>query len=180
MPDKYCLKGGAESTNLAMSFQIEQLEIALREIDIPFLQNFDLLHNHNYYEQFELCAPIVNFSPTECITILQTHAKYQFLEDDCFIVCKPVILAVPEIHHTMRVYLDTSMFMSPKEDSRLFNSTLRRFKPYGFCFNCFSKDHIGKWCRQESEFGQPTFENNGQENELVKTFNSLDLWIANL
>ena len=41
MPDEYCLKGGAEQRHRAMRNQIEQLEIALRELDIPFLQNFD-------------------------------------------------------------------------------------------------------------------------------------------
>ncbi|KAM9926337.1 hypothetical protein OXX59_003300 [Metschnikowia pulcherrima] len=146
--DEYCLKGGAEKTHRAMRNQIEQLEIALRELDIPFLQNFDLLHNHNNYEQFELCVPYANFSPKVCSTILQSHFKDSFVGDEYFISSKPVISAVPESHHTMRVYLDMSKVREPRKANQDMDSKLLRFKPYGFCFNCFSENHTTKRCSE--------------------------------
>ncbi|KAM9907323.1 hypothetical protein OXX79_001028 [Metschnikowia pulcherrima] len=154
MPDEYCLKGGAEQRHRAMRNQIEQLEIALRELDIPFLQNFDLLHNHNNFEQFELCVSYANYSPKVCSTILQTRVIDSFVVDRCFIMSKPVISTVPKSHHSMRVYLDMSKVREPDKYNYFLNSTLERFKPYGFCFNCFSKDHTTNKCPEtKREFG---------------------------
>ena len=165
VPDEYCLEGGVKRTNKAMKYQIEQLEIALRELDIPFLQNFDLLHNHNNFEQFELCVPYARFSPEMCTAILQTHCNDRNVGDKCFIVSKPVILAVPKSHHSMRVYLDMSKVREPQGANQDMDSKLLRFKPLGFCFNCFSKAHTTNRCSETKRgFGQPTTDNNGQEN----------------
>ncbi|KAJ8145168.1 hypothetical protein OY671_001744 [Metschnikowia pulcherrima] len=76
----------------------------------------------------------------------------------------------------MRVYLDMSKVREPDKANQDMDSKLLRFKPLGFCFNCFSKAHTTNRCSETKRgFGQPTTDNNGQENESVKTFNSLDL-----
>ncbi|KAM9899024.1 hypothetical protein OXX79_005959 [Metschnikowia pulcherrima] len=177
MLDDYCLEGDAEKRKSATRNQIEQLEIALKELDIPFLQNLDSLHNHNIFEQFELCVPYARFSPKSCTTILQSHFNNWLNGDEYFIVSKPILSAVPRSHHTMRVYIDMSKVKEPNKASRYMDSTLLRFKPYEFCFNCFSKAHTTNKCTETKRgFGQPTIQENEQENILVKMF----IWMCGL
>ncbi|KAM9939039.1 hypothetical protein OXX80_001464, partial [Metschnikowia pulcherrima] len=177
MLDDYCLEGDAEKRSNATRNQIEQLEIALKELDIPFLQNFDLLHNHNNFEQFELCVPYAKFSLEMCTAILQSHFNESLGGEKYFILSKPILSAVPRRHHTMRVSFDMSKVKEPNKANAYMGSTLLRFKPYGFCFNCFSEAHTTNKCTEtKREFGQTTNRKNEQENILVKMF----IWMCGL
>ncbi|KAM9905887.1 hypothetical protein OXX79_001881 [Metschnikowia pulcherrima] len=130
---------GSDKRNFNAECQLERFELGLYKFGTGPFKLFDTLYNVGPLQAFCFYVPYERVSPSMCGAVLLNHGKSTRI--DWKLVSIPNTSGFPQINHCIRVYCSKVYLDYVNTRPKGSESRLECYKPYAFCFDCFSRAH---------------------------------------